>query len=178
MTLKHRLLVFALIGPALSFAVMTAEVALIALVGAATGLGPPVPHLWASVMHVAHNATSPVFVMLFALFAAPAALAGLAVDLAERYERAEPAMAIAAGCTAVTLMAILPGFFTVLVYANTIGGVLAGLVAGVAASLGCWLITPARAQPEADAAPTAPRKVVIDPYAYRPGQDVGAFGRR
>ena len=48
MKLTHRLLVFAALGPAASFAVMTLEVALISLLMAATGLGPPAPQVWAT----------------------------------------------------------------------------------------------------------------------------------
>ena len=175
MTLKNRLLVFVLLGPTLSFAVMAVEVALTTLLLAATGLGPPAGQVWASAAMVAHNALSPVFLVLFVLFSAPAALGGLAVDMAERYERTDPIMATAACFAAVTLMAILPGFCAVLAYANTLGGVLAGLVAGAAAGFVCWMVAPAEAAP-APAPP--PRPIVIDPYAYHPGQDVGAFGRR
>ncbi|MEO6339995.1 MAG: hypothetical protein ABIO39_08170 [Caulobacteraceae bacterium] len=174
MKLKHRLLVFAALGPTTAFAVMAVEVLLTTLFLAATGLGPPAAQVWASTGLVARNAISPVFLILFALFAGAAALSGLAVDMAERHERTRPMVALAACCAAVTFMAILPGFFTVLVFTSAVGGVLAGLIAGAAATLLCWLIAPRQADP--GPAPR-PRSPLTAQYASRAGQGAG-FGRR
>ncbi len=66
-------------------------------------------------------------------------------------------------------MSILPGFFTVLIYASPVGGVVAGLIAGAAAALVCWLVVPGEASSGSNPLPA--------PLVDRRGL-AGGFGRR
>jgi len=175
MKLKHRLLVFAALGPAASFAVMAVEVLVTMLVRLAFGLAGPPATVGQSIAALAHDALSPAAVIVLALFAGLAALSGLAVELAERHETTAPALALAACLAAVTLMAIAPGFFAVLVFASRIGGVVAGLIAGAGAAFACWLVSPA---PAGEAPAARPRSALTAQYAPAPGQSGAVFGRR
>lgn len=172
MRLKHRLWVFAALGPAAAFGFAAMEIAAAAGVMAATGLGPPLGEAWASLAMAGRGAVLPLWLILFAT---PAALAAVAVDMAERHERTRPILALAACGAAVTLLSMLPGFLVVLAFANPFGGVLGGLIAGAGAALACWVAAPPEAPP---AEPEPPRPIVVNPYAYRPDQPASAFGRR